>query len=257
MTRCIGSPADQPSESEKSKVSRLQIEADAERAFGVLAAGGIAILPMDVGYSLIGGSLERIFATKRRADTKLNAMLGHQAMTREVHLLSPRERDIAEAITIDYDLPLGLVAPARMDHPLLAKMDAAGRARSTRDGTVCMLLNAGPFHDALCRLSLERGHPLFGSSANRSLQGTKFRVEDIEPEVRAIADVTIDHGLRKYHLYRASSTLIDIRSMTVIRVGACYELIADALRRWFDIDLPAPPPGFLPERPAENRPAKR
>jgi tRNA A37 threonylcarbamoyladenosine synthetase subunit TsaC/SUA5/YrdC len=239
----------------RREVPRLQIEADAERAFGVLEAGGVAILPMDVGYSLIGGStpaLERIFATKQRADTKLNAMLGHQAMTRELHLLNSDERDIVEAITVDYDLPLGLIAPARMDHPLLRKMDEVGRARSTREGTVCMLLNAGPFHDAICGFSLERGHPLFGSSANRSLHGTKFRVEDIEPEIRAIADCTIDHGLRKYHLYRASSTLLDIRSMTVIRVGACYELIADVLRRWFDIDLPAPPPGFLPERAASR-----
>ena len=234
-------------------MSRLQIEADAERAFGVLAAGGTAILPMDVGYSLIGGStpaLERIFATKQRTDTKLNAMLGHSAMTRELHLLDTRERDIVEAITVDHDLPLGLIGPARMDHPLLRKMDEAGRTRSTREGTVCMLLNAGPFHEAVCRRSLERGHPLFGSSANRSLQGTKFRVEDIEPEIRAIADCVIDYGLRKYHLYRASSTLLDIRSMTVVRVGSCYELIADVLRRWFDIELPAPPPGFLPERAA-------
>jgi tRNA A37 threonylcarbamoyladenosine synthetase subunit TsaC/SUA5/YrdC len=217
------------------------IAADAQRAFSVLEAGGIAILPMDVGYSLIGGStpaLARIFATKQRASAKLNAMLGHQAISRELHLLSPVQRDMVDAITIDHDLPLGLIAPARMDHPLLRKMDAEGRARSTREGTVCMLLNAGPFHEAICHLSLEHAHPLFGSSANRSLQGTKFRVEDIEPDVRAIADIVVDYGLRKYHLYKASSTLLDIRSMAVIRVGSCYELIADVLRRRFAVDLP-------------------
>ena len=44
--------------------------------------GGIAVLPMDVGYSLIGGSaaaLKRIFDTKGRTPSKLNAMLGHDA----------------------------------------------------------------------------------------------------------------------------------------------------------------------------------
>ncbi len=47
----------------------LDIAGDAARAFTVLEAGGIAILPMDVGYSLTGGSeaaLERIFRTKGR-----------------------------------------------------------------------------------------------------------------------------------------------------------------------------------------------
>ena len=101
-----------------------------------------------------------------------------------------------------------------------------------------MLLNAGPFHAEICRLSREEGHPLFGSSANRSLAGTKFRVEDIEPEIRAIADIVIDHGLRKYHLYRASSTLLDLTTLEVVRRGACFELIADVLRRHFNIELP-------------------
>ena len=35
---------------------RFDIAGDAARAFAVLRQGGIAILPMDVGYSLIGGS---------------------------------------------------------------------------------------------------------------------------------------------------------------------------------------------------------
>jgi tRNA A37 threonylcarbamoyladenosine synthetase subunit TsaC/SUA5/YrdC len=57
----------------------LDIQADARRAFDAIRAGGIAILPTDVGYSLIGSmepALRRIFDTKRHAPSKLNAMLG-------------------------------------------------------------------------------------------------------------------------------------------------------------------------------------
>ena len=115
-----------------------------------------------------------------------------------------------------------------------------------------MLMNAGPFHAEISRLSLERGHPLFGSSANRSLSGTKFQVEDIEPELRDIADIIIDHGLRTFHLYKASSTLLDIETMTVVRYGACFELIADIVRRHFQIELPPPPPGYLTDLLAER-----
>ena len=222
----------------------LQIEQDARRAFDVLKAGGIAILPNDVGYSLIGGSsaaLQRIFETKGRAATKLNAMLGNADIHREVHDLDAHQRAIVRAITEDHDLPLGLIAPARADHPLVRKLDSAAWQASSKGGTVCMLLNAGRFHEAICRLSLAETHPLFGSSANRSMSGTKFRVEDMEPEIKALADVVIDYGLRKYHLYRASSTLLDIVAMKVVRFGSCYELISDVLKRHFAIELPPKP----------------
>jgi tRNA A37 threonylcarbamoyladenosine synthetase subunit TsaC/SUA5/YrdC len=224
-------------------MSVLAIEQDARRAFDVLKAGGIAILPNDVGYSLIGGSaasLKRIFETKGRAPTKLNAMLGHDELHRDVHIVTSQQRDIVKAITIDYDLPLGLIAPARQDHPLLRKLERDAWEASSKAGTVCMLLNAGRFHEAICRLSLAETHPLFGSSANKTMTGTKFRVEDIEPDIKAIADVVIDYGLRKFHLYKASSTLLDITTMKVVRYGSCFELIADLLRRHFRIDLPPP-----------------
>lgn len=217
---------------------------DAMRAMQVMEQGGVAILPNDVGYSLIGvtaPALHRIFATKRRAPSKLNAMLGNDALHRELHQVSPRGREIVQAIVHDYDLPLGLVAPCRVDHPLLAKLDPDIYARSTREYTLLMLLNAGPFHREITRLSLERETLLFGSSANLSLHGTKFRVEDMEPEITAIADVVIDYGLMKYHPWQASSTLINCETLEVIRYGSCFENIADILKRHFKVDLPPRP----------------
>ena len=217
---------------------------DAERAMQAMAGGGIAILPNDVGYSLIAAhapALHRIFATKRRAPSKLNAMLGNQALHRELHVVSTRGREIVEAITGDYDLPLGLIAPCRRDHPLLSALDPDIFERSTRGDTLLMLLNAGPFHREITRLSHERETLLFGSSANLSMHGTKFRVEDMEPEILAIADVVIDYGLMKYHRWQASSTLLHCETLEVVRHGSCFENIADILWRHFRIRL-APPP---------------
>lgn len=220
---------------------RPDVKSDARRAFNVLQDGGSAILPMDVGYSLIGGSTDsliRIFEAKKRAPHKLNAMIGDNAMSEDLHILSSDQREIVDALTLDRGLPLGIIAPADMNHPLIQALDDEGRRRSTKDGTICMLLNAGAFHAEISRLSHETNLPLFGSSANKTMQGTKFRVEDIEPDVMAVADVVIDYGLRKYHHYRKSSTLLDLRSMEVVRVGSCYELISDALNRDFGIALP-------------------
>ena len=223
-------------------MTRLAIEADARRAFDVLRQGGIAILPNDIGYSAIGGSaaaLRRIFEAKRRPPTKLNAMLGNKEIHRQIHILDPAQQEIVDTLVLDHDLPLGLIAPARMDHPLLRDLDPDAIRGSSRDGTICMLLNAGPFHEAICRLSLAEMHPLFGSSANLTQSGTKFRVEDIEPEILGIADVVIDYGLRKYFTWKASSTLLDITTMRVVRHGSCFEPIADVLQRQFNITLPA------------------
>lgn len=222
----------------------LDLRADAARAMEVMQAGGIAILPNDVGYSLIAArraALQKIFDTKKRAPSKLNAMLGNDDLHRELHQVSARGRAIVEAITCDYDLPLGLIAPCRADHPLLRALDSDTFERSTKGNTLLMLLNAGPFHREITRLSLERETLLFGSSANLSMHGTKFRVEDMEPEITAIADVIIDYGLQKYHLWHASSTLLDCETLEVVRYGSCFENIADILKRHFRVELPPRP----------------
>jgi tRNA A37 threonylcarbamoyladenosine synthetase subunit TsaC/SUA5/YrdC len=225
-------------------MSVLHPEQDARRAMKSMQGGGIAILPNDVGYSLIAArplALRKIFDTKRRAPQKLNAMLGNDDLHKALHKVSSRGREIVDAITRDYDLPLGLVAPCDTEHPLLHQLDPDIYERSTKGGTLLMLLNAGPLHRAITALSYETSTLLFGSSANLSLHGTKFRVEDIEPEIRAIADVVIDHGLMKYHPWQASSTLLDCETLQVLRFGSCYENIADILWRHFRVRLPERP----------------
>jgi len=224
----------------------LDIKADAKRTFDVIKRGGIAIFPVDVGYTMIGGSpasLQRIFRTKQRGGHKRNALVCDLETERDLHVLDERARTMIEAITVDYDLPLGPVAPYRPDHPLIRSLDQDALSGSTRGGTLATLINAGPFHAEISRLSREEVHPLFGSSANLTGTGTKFRVQDIQPELREIADVVIDYGLRKYHTYRRSATLIDFSTMDVIRIGSCYDLIADVLLRHFQVELP-PDPGL-------------
>jgi tRNA A37 threonylcarbamoyladenosine synthetase subunit TsaC/SUA5/YrdC len=222
----------------------LNVTADASRAMTTMQNGGIAILPNDVGYSLIAArpaALKKIFDTKKRAPTKLNAMLGNADLHRALHRVSTRGHEIVQAITEDYDLPLGLIAPCDVDHPLLRALDADTFERSTKGGTLLMLLNAGKFHAEITALSLQRQTLLFGSSANLSMHGTKFCVEDMEPEITAIADVIVDYGLQKYHLWKASSTLLNCETLEVVRHGSCFENIADILNRHFKVTLPSPP----------------
>jgi len=116
-------------------MSVIHPEQDAHRAMQVIQAGGVAILPNDVGYSLIAAqtnALRKIFDTKRRAPQKLNAMLGNDDLHRALHQVSSRGREIVQAITNDYNLPLGLVAPCKPEHPLLQQLDHDIYERSTK-----------------------------------------------------------------------------------------------------------------------------
>jgi tRNA A37 threonylcarbamoyladenosine synthetase subunit TsaC/SUA5/YrdC len=222
----------------------LDITGDARRAFDVLRSGGTAVVPHTIGYAALGGSgpaLRRIFDAKRRGASKRNAMVANLAIQNDVQRCSPRGREIVWAIVRDYDLPLGCIAPYRPDHPMLTKLDSETIEASTQEGTLAILLNAGRLHAELTRLSEKYMFPLFGSSANLSLSGTKFKVEDIEPEIMAIADIVIDHGLQPFHPYRASSTLLNVETLEVTRFGSCYDDIAYILKRHFHIDLPPAP----------------
>ncbi|OWT54796.1 Sua5/YciO/YrdC/YwlC family protein [Candidimonas nitroreducens] len=220
---------------------RLDVDSDILRVFSVLSAGGIAICPNRVGYGIWGGSpaaLERIYRQKGRGPHKRNALITDEAGQREIHDLDPRRQAMVECVTVDHDLPMGVIAKYHRDHPLLQKVDPELLRASTADGTIGMLLNGGRIHSAIGKLSREALHPVFGSSANLSGTGTKFRLEDVQPEIRAIADIELNYGLRPCHLYQRSSTIINFEDMTVVRMGSCYELIADALKRHFNVDLP-------------------
>lgn len=225
-------------------MTMFDVAGDASRAFDVLRGGGAAIVPHTIGYAALGGSgaaLRRIFQAKRRGASKRNAMVANLAIHNDVHVCSSRGRDIVRAIVEDYDLPLGVIAPCRLDHPMLRRLDAETLVGSTQNATLATLLNAGRFHAELTKLSERAAFPLFGSSANLSLTGTKFKVEDIEHEIVAIADIVVDHGLQPFHPYRASSTLLNVETLEVVRFGSCYADIAYVLRRHFHAELPPAP----------------
>jgi tRNA A37 threonylcarbamoyladenosine synthetase subunit TsaC/SUA5/YrdC len=227
-------------------MTRLDIKGDAQRIFNALKQGGIAVIPNDAGYALMGGTPEavhRIFLAKERGGHKRNAMLCSATMQRELHVLDQRCQDMIEMITQDYNITLGAVAAYRADHPLLAKLDPGLLKASTGNGTLGMLLNGGKLFEEVCRLSYEAVLPIFGSSANITGTGPRFRVEDIPKELLELADVVIDYGLRRYHVYQRSATILRFGNGNVecVRIGSCYELISDILKRHFDVELPADP----------------
>ncbi len=223
----------------------LDIQGDAEKVFDTIENGGIAILQLNVAYLICGNkgdAIARIFEAKGRTFEKPNGMLANMAIFEQLLITSDRAKEVVSAVTQDFDLPLSVVAPFRADAPLLAGLDPFAIERSTKAGTQDILINAGPLANRLAEMSLERGTPVLGSSANKSETGSKFRAEDIDPEVRDAADLIIDYGLCRYHnAVGTSSTIIDLQNFEVLRWGVCFDQISDILSRFFKIELPPNP----------------
>jgi tRNA A37 threonylcarbamoyladenosine synthetase subunit TsaC/SUA5/YrdC len=224
---------------------RPDTEGDTRRLIDVLVNGGVAIIPANLGYAMVASTADanrRIIAAKRRQGHKRQGIVMDAITEREVHILDQRKRDIIDCITIDYDLPLGVIAKYRKDHPLIHSLDPFLLKIGAARGTIGTALNdGGVFHEALGRYSREQLWPFFGSSANLTGSGAKHRVEDIEPEIIAAADLVLDYGLTRYHSYVTASTQINFETMEVMRFGAYYDLIADILKRRFNWELPADP----------------
>ena len=140
-----------------------------------------------------------------------------------LHRLGELERQILYSLINEHNFPFSVVAPFDKSHSLLKNVAPFVVETSSKAETLDMLLNAGNFHDALAKLCLEHNKPAFGSSANISLTGSKFKVADIEAELLEPADIVIDHGTSKYaNPEGVSSTIIDFRDFTVIRHGCCF-----------------------------------
>ncbi|EBA27382.1 hypothetical protein LV164_000372 [Aspergillus fumigatus] len=221
----------------------IDIPTDAARVFSILAQGGIGIVPSSVGYGIIATeppALQRIYTVKRRQPHKRHAIIGSYALHREIHVLPPDKMALVRWLTVDLNLPLGVIARYRRDHPLLARLDEETRAASSMDGTMAMLVNGGPFQEELVRVAAAAGRAVLGSSANLTGQGTKTVVEAIEEEIREAADIVVDYGRVRDGWPRASSTMVDFEAMRVVRVGACYEAIHDVVKRFAGLNWPDP-----------------
>lgn len=216
--------------------------ADGRAVHETAVAGGVAIFKADVGYAIVGHAepaIKRIYEAKQRSFSKPCGMFGSFAMFEEVIEIGAAGRDFVRAVIFDHDLPLSIVAPFRAGHKLFGAVAPFVMANSTKAGTIDLLMNAGPTHDEIARRALESSRPVFGSSANRSLTGSKFVFGDIEPEIRAAADLTLDRGRSKYQNDQGlGSTIIDLRDFQPVRIGIAFPEITAVAARSFGIDIP-------------------
>lgn len=216
------------------------MRADAARVVDTVAAGGVAMFPVDVGYAIVGNSesaIARIFACKRRSFEKACGMFSNRDMFLALADVGEREAAIVDSVTRKHGLPFSVVVPFKADHAFFSRLSPLTRARSSRGGTIDMLLNAGALHDEVARMSWERGLPILGSSANTSLSGSKYRFADVEAPVRDEADLALDYGETRYsHPAGMGSSIIALPGLKPIRRGIMFDRICDIIGDEFGTD---------------------
>ena len=188
-------PSDPDERRTQDAVSTEQLSADADALLESLAAGGVAIAPLDVAYAILAATpqgIRRIFDAKQRSYEKPSGMFGNYAMSAELHMMPAERHAMVAEMVEQVGLPFSVVAPFREDHPVLTKVDPFVLDSSSKAGTLDMLLNAGQMHDEIARQAWAREMPVFGSSANLSLSGSKYRLGDIDQVVRSAADISFE-----------------------------------------------------------------
>ncbi|GMR22967.1 MAG: hypothetical protein BMS9Abin37_1352 [Acidobacteriota bacterium] len=220
-----------------------QLRGDVDQVMQAIARGGVALVPLDIAYAIIAATpqgIRKIFDAKNRSYDKPSGMFANWEMSAEIHILEEEKRRMIREVVEEEKIPFSVVAPFRGDHPLLQAADPFVLDASSKAGTLDMLLNAGQFHDEIARQSVLRNLPVFGSSANTSLTGSKYRLADIDAPVREAGDVAFDYGRSMYANENGlSSTIIDFRDFSIVRRGVVFDRLEAVFRDRFGVELSA------------------
>ena len=214
---------------------------DAQRVLDTVYGGGLAVVALDVAYAIVGhreAAIRRIFDAKKRSYEKPSGLLGDWKTSQMLHQMEPEKHEIVRGMIERAKLPFSVVAPFDPGHAFFSLVDPFVMRNSSKAGTIDILLNAGALHDEIARQSREAGRPIFGSSANTSLTGSKYRLADVDAPVREAATIAIDHGVSKYANDEGrSSTIIDFRDFTVLRPGVAFDRLKEAFKELYGVEL--------------------
>lgn len=204
-------------------------ELDADRAYPVIAAGGLVLLPTDAGYGLVGMSSDAvasIYRLKGRPKAKACVTVATLDIVDDVAVLpSPAVR--VWLADVSSRLPIAVVNHVRPDSVLLAATPPDVLEQATSGGTIATFLNAGEILGHLAQRARADGRILIGSSANLSSTGNNYRFEDVPDTMRQGADLVLDRGPVRYaNPHGLATTLLDLTRERFLRQGIRHAEIA-------------------------------
>ncbi|KAJ6780687.1 hypothetical protein PWT90_01347 [Aphanocladium album] len=167
--------------------------------------------------------------------TPFIGILGTYRQHHEIHTLSEAKFGFTRVMMEEMCMMVSIIAGFDPDnlHPRLAARDDTTLAQVTKGSTVSIVIPEGPFCRELGRLCDQDCMLIFGTSANATGQGQRFRLEDVGDEVLAHADLLVDYGLQKWHTYGSGAVNFHAQNIRVLRKGVAWEVFMDRAKRLF------------------------
>lgn len=205
----------------------MNVERQAFRVYGILRAGGVAVVPTAAGYGLLAmeaGAVEKIYALKGRPSTKPCVTVTTWPVFDDVAL--PVDRDVRAWIdeTIGWT-PLAVIASLNPRSRLVRALHPFVREQCTQSGTIATFHRAGALVTRVAELAAADGRLVVGSSGNRSGHGNAYTLEEVP--ARFHADVVVDCGtLPIPGGERLATTILDLQTGRFLRQGLHFARIA-------------------------------
>jgi tRNA A37 threonylcarbamoyladenosine synthetase subunit TsaC/SUA5/YrdC len=211
----------------------MTIHEDAQAAYRTLRAGGLVLLPTDVGYGLVAmedDAVKALYEAKGRPLSKPCVTVANAAIFDE--LVTPIDR-VAREWLAETSMRTPIAVIAGLDHSsrLLASMSPYVREQATQKDSIATFHSAGPIVERIAELAYADGRVVMGSSANLAGTGNNYRFEDVPESMRKMAALAIDRGPAWYmNDEKLASTILDLRSGTFQRQGINFALIERSWR---------------------------
>jgi tRNA A37 threonylcarbamoyladenosine synthetase subunit TsaC/SUA5/YrdC len=210
------------------------VDGAADAAFDVVADGGLVLLRTVVGYGLVGVSddaIRRMYDLKGRPDANPLIVVGTVPILDALTLPLPARarRWLDDIVT---RTTLAVVNDVDTVSPLYRGMSMLARTRGLKDGSAAVFLNTGWLPERLATRMAARDTVLLGTSANQTGQGNSQSLNEVPERIRGAVDHVYDQGPALYRSTdRLATTIVDLRRMTVTRLGVSAAAITADLRR--------------------------
>jgi tRNA A37 threonylcarbamoyladenosine synthetase subunit TsaC/SUA5/YrdC len=218
-------------------IDQQRFEQDAASAYRALRAGGLVLLPTDVGYGLVAmqdSAVEQIYQLKGRPLSKPCVTVANGPIfDRLVRGVAPGVRDWLGGIRAHS--PIAAITELDADSRLLASLSPYVRDQATHDGTIATFHSAGRFVVRVAELALADDLLVVGSSANLAGTGNNYAFESVPESMRRAAALIIDHGTARYvNDRKLASTILDVRTGTFVRRGIHFAEIERSWREYLE-----------------------
>jgi tRNA A37 threonylcarbamoyladenosine synthetase subunit TsaC/SUA5/YrdC len=207
-------------------------EQDAALVYASLIAGGLALVPTDVGYGLLAmesSAVRRIYELKGRPLAKPCVTVADRWIFDEVS--APIDAEIRAWIdSVTRRTPLAVVTRLAPASRLLGSMSDYVRSQATQGGTIATFHNAGLIVSAVAELAYQDGRVVVGSSANTSGTGNNPSLRDVPEAMRRGVDLVVDGRVWYGTDAREATTILDLTTGRFQRKGVNFALIERSWR---------------------------